>query len=357
MDVEAPAEETLAPSFCLLELSITQFGAEYVFMYNGKRFYVTMSTETLRGEGTLLDDFNKFMNDLDDPDTMTQFEDWVLDPLDDFMHQAAPTPGPGTRKSFTLLDYFSPPTFAFELTNEQGKLSAVQTNYSPQVHGDSSPRTRIVDSAPGPGISENPAISRSTLPSVPIFRASQLQRVWDGLCDEEMSDVPKKIRQIGSDRVFFFKAGFKDRGHLREMELLSQINGSDRFEAPFQTSRLVGLVVWDGDEDSLMGFLLDYIDGETLDSRVVGGASMETRTRWMNQVEATVRRLHETSIVWGDAKADNVMVNQDGNAVVVDFGGGYTPEYIRPDLQQTVQGDLIGLDHMRDVMGVRRDGE
>ena len=49
------------------------------------------------------------------------------------------------------------------------------------------------------------------------------------------------------------------------------------------------------------------------------------------------------------------MINTEGDAIVVDFGGGYCPDYIKPELQQTMQGDMIGLDHMAEEMGVRGD--
>ena len=304
----------------MLELSIYGIGAEYAFMYNGKRFYITISAEKLRGKGTLLNDFEKFENDIDDPDTMFQFEEWILDSLDDLMQQAAPTPEPGAQTSITLFNYFSAETFSFELINEQGKLSAIQRDYYPLFHGDSRPRTQIVDSSPELETSRNGAILRSSLPPVPIFRASQLKRVGEGLRDEEMSDVPKSVRKVGSDHLFFFKSGLKDHGHLREIQILSQMSGSLEFEAPFRTSKLVGVVVWDDNNDSLMGFLLDYINGQTLGLRV-DGASIELKAKWIDQVEATVRRLHELSIVWGDVKADNVIINEDEDAVVIDFGG------------------------------------
>ena len=68
--------------------------------------------------------------------------------------------------------------------------------------------------------------------------------------------------------MLFFKACFKDHGHIRGIELLYQIGRSGKFDAPFRTSNPIGVVVWDGDNISLMGFLLEYIDGETLQSRM-----------------------------------------------------------------------------------------
>ncbi|KAM4058916.1 kinase [Hirsutella rhossiliensis] len=368
---ESPGAESPAPTFCMLDLLASDRAIEYAFMYNGSRFYIFISAEKLLGGGHLLEDFQTFLSDLDDPDIMFQFEEWILSPLHDFMRQVAPKQGGGkgggTRKPITLLDYFSPPTYAFILVNKAGRLFAVQEEYNARVHGDSSPRTRIFDSLldSGPSAHE-PAgdtnirgynmpnqhfICRSSLPPVPHILASELERVDDELSDEEMSDVPRKVRRVGTDDVFFFKAGLKDHGLSREIELLSQINRSGNFSSPFRTSTLVGLVVWDDDKTSLMGFLLEYIKGETLASRM-DSASIETKKRWLSQIESTLKRLHEVDIIWGDVKADNVMVNTDGDAVLIDFGGGYIPEYVTQELQQTAQGDLIGLDHIKAALGL-----
>ncbi|EQK98025.1 hypothetical protein G6O67_006396 [Ophiocordyceps sinensis] len=354
-------------SFCMLDLLASDHAIEYAFMYNGTRFHIFTSAEKLLGAGNLLQDFNKFLSHLDDPDIMFQFEEWVLAPLDDFMRKVAPSQGGGTRKPITLLDYFAPPTYAFTIVNKAGTLFAVQEDYNAQIHGDSSPRTRISDSLSDSGptahelagdanldgynMPSQDFVCRSSLPPVRHILASELERVDDGLSDEQMSDVPRKVRRVGTDDVFFFKAGSKDHGHLREMELLSQINRSGNFSSPFQTSTLVGIVVWDDSKTSLMGFLLEYIEGETLASRM-DGASMETKKKWVRQVESTLKRLHEVDIIWGDVKADNVMINKNGDAVLIDFGGGYTPAYIKQELQQTVQGDLIGLDHIKVALGL-----
>lgn len=101
-----------------------------------------------------------------------------------------------------------------------------------------------------------------------------------------------------------------------------------------------------------MGFLLDYIEGDTLSCRVEG-AQLATKSKWFHQLEVTVRQLHKVAIVWGDGKLDNVIINPAGDAVVIDFGEGYTPEYIEPELQQTPQGDLKTLEKITAGMGVK----
>ncbi|KAK7408683.1 hypothetical protein QQX98_009151 [Neonectria punicea] len=340
----------LFPSHC-----IADFGdhVNHIFMYNLKRFYVTIQRKELKGKGGLLETLDNFRENIEDPDTLFEFEDWVLDALDSFLKALAPTPGPGTPKTLTLLDYFSPPTCAFRLVNDGGSLRGIQENYDPQSQGDSSPRTQIVDEAQSyhPDDTDGPLLLRSALPITRVFRASELVKVDEGGSSADESDVPRKVSPVGSDDVFFFKLGYQSHGHLREFNILSLIDNSNKFNPSFYTSKLTGLVLWDHDSSSLMGFLLEYIEGGTLRARM-DAASLEEKKKCMDQIETTMRRLHEAGVAWGDVKPDNIMINKDGDAVAVDFGGGYNPKYIDSKLYQTREGDLMALDHMRKEMGI-----
>ncbi|KAM6511302.1 hypothetical protein FALCPG4_016304 [Fusarium falciforme] len=327
----------------MLELSQSELGVEYAFIYNCARVYVTIISQDLEGEGSILEAFNGFRNDLDDPDTLFQFEVWILGPLQPFLDKEAPTPS--RHEPMSLLQYFSPRAFAFKFVNKKGQLDAIQLNYDPAVNGDSSPKTHIVNvPASLPQLrdrqSKDGVVLRSALPPVPLIAASELVRAGN-LGDEESSDIPRKVqRRSQPDQPLFFKEGLKDHGHLREMELLGQIARSRKFESPWKILKLVGLVVWDDDPNYMMGLLMEYIDGKTLRERPRGAPDV-LKTKWIDQVEATLRRLHEVGIVWGDVKPDNAMIDVSEDAVLVDFGGGYTPEYIPHELQQTLQGDLI----------------
>ncbi|KAI8711493.1 Protein kinase domain-containing protein [Fusarium sp. LHS14.1] len=340
-------------SISMLELSRSDFGVEYAFIYNCVRVYVIILSQDLEGEGSILNEFDNFRIDLDDPDTLFQFEEWILGPLQPFLDREAPTPS--RHKPMSLLQYFSPRTFAFKFVNNEGQLDAMELDYDPAVNGDYSPKTHIVDvPASSPQLrghqSKGGVVLRSELPSVPLIAASELVRA-ENSGDEEISDIPRKVqRRSEPDHPLFFKAGLRDHGHLREMELLGKITHSGRFESPWKTSKFVGLVVWDDDPNCLMGLLMQYIDGKTLRDRSRDAPEV-LKKKWIDQVEATLRRLHEVGITWGDVKPDNVMNDASEDAVLVDFGGGYT-DYIPHELQQTPQGDLIGLDHMRAAMGV-----
>ncbi|KAK5996761.1 hypothetical protein PT974_02102 [Cladobotryum mycophilum] len=353
MEAESVDAQEPLPSYCMLDLAITGQTIHYAFMYNGKRFYVTISADKLQGRGGLLDEFAKFAMDLDDLDTMFQFEDWVLDALDGFISEVAPaaaaSPEPeleARKKPITLLDFLGARRMRWSWTRIVDQPSLPDLKAAAAASGGS-----------GKGCSNGSHILRSELPNVPCIYASELERIDDGPGLLEFSDVPKKVRRIGTDQVFFFKGGFKY--HLREMQLLDQVNQRyDMFVPPFRTSRLVGLVLWDDDDDgdgskssSLMGFLLEYIGGDTLARRVVD-AHTDLKMKWISEVEVTLRRLHEVGIIWGAVTPENVIINQDGHAVIVDLGVGYTPEYIKPEDQQTVRGDMLGLEHMRTELGL-----
>ncbi|KAF3072987.1 hypothetical protein CFAM422_004911 [Trichoderma lentiforme] len=114
-------------------------------------------------------------------------------------------------------------------------------------------------------------------------------------------------------------------------------------------SRLIGLVQAIDDEDVVIyGLLLTYLDcgHMTLLCAVQLETPTNLRTRWATQVSDTLARLHDAGIVWGDAKADNILVDQHDNAWIIDFGRGYTEGWVEPGLAGTREGDLQALDRI-----------
>lgn len=109
---------------------------------------------------------------------------------------------------------------------------------------------------------------------------------------------------------------------------------------------MAGLVLWDGREDVVMGMLLERIDGPTLFD-AAQRASAADKSKWVDQIDETVGELHRHGLVWGDVKPDNVMIAPSGDAVVIDFGGGGTLQYIDLQLHETREGDVQGTGKMR----------
>lgn len=79
------------------------------------------------------------------------------------------------------------------------------------------------------------------------------------------------------------------------------------------------------------------------DVLTLGNVSMEDRNKWMIQIQQTVAELHRIGVVWGDARADCVMIDQYNKAVILDLEGGYTQGWVDKDLEGTLEGDMQAL--------------
>lgn len=374
-----PLADDVAPSsfsFSMLEMVILHDAISYTFMCRNKRFVVDILAERLRGEGGLVDAFYRFKDDIDDPDIFCDFETWVVDAVEEHIERLAPAPDPISRMPTTLLEYYGAEKFAMELVNRNGLLVAIEHPYDPKLHGNTGPRVTIVDSetcdsstgavqltdpATYPRRKERDAslspgyetagkkstVRRSVLPAVPSIPASRLARAA-GLesIEEEMCEVPRYVRDINTGQEYFFKAAYDQHGFQREVQVLARIQALIEQGIALRTSRIAGLVYWDGREDVLMGILLERIDGPTL-SAAASRASAAEKSKWMDQIDETVGELHQHGLVWGDVQPDNVMIDPSGNAVVIDLGGGCTLEYVDLQLQETEEGDLQGIGRMR----------
>lgn len=81
----------------------------------------------------------------------------------------------------------------------------------------------------------------------------------------------------------------------------------------------------------MLGGKLARINVETI--------SKATREKWAGQIRETVDRLHEFGVVWGDGKAGNVFIDDQDNAWLIDFGGGWTEGWVDEEVADTVEGD------------------
>jgi hypothetical protein len=115
-------------------------------------------------------------------------------------------------------------------------------------------------------------------------------------------------------------------------------------------SLTTGLITSDA---GVVGFVLGRIPAKystlqpIITSRLVGdtpGPAM--RQRWASQIERIVRELHRHDIVWGDAKPDNVLIDHDDHAWVLDFHGGATEGWVERSMLETKEGDLHAVAKM-----------
>ena len=71
------------------------------------------------------------------------------------------------------------------------------------------------------------------------------------------------------------------------------------------------------------------------------------RQKWASQIEHTVMNLHRNGIAWGGAKLDNVLIDHDDNAWVLNFGHGITDGRVDGSVDEEKEADLIGLAQMK----------
>lgn len=76
---------------------------------------------------------------------------------------------------------------------------------------------------------------------------------------------------------------------------------------------------------------------------------ISSRRRWASQIDGSIKKLHQESIIWGDVKAENVPIDKNDDAWVIDFGGSYTPGWVDPEKAGSLEGDLQGLEN---IMGM-----
>ena len=130
----------------------------------------------------------------------------------------------------------------------------------------------------------------------------------------------------------------------REIRLLQQI-AEVKFNPRLRTSTLFGLVSSEDDSSLIIGLLIDYIDSgfSDLSSMAIDSIPQVIRGRLAKQISDDIGRLHRSGLVWGDAKAGNIVLDKESNPWIIDFGGGSTVGWVDADLADSVPGDLQGL--------------
>jgi serine/threonine protein kinase len=87
----------------------------------------------------------------------------------------------------------------------------------------------------------------------------------------------------------------------------------------------MGLVI--NDENNIKALLMEYIpNAESL--REKKGIDNLELIRWTRQMKEAIDYLHHQGCVWGDVKPDNVLIRENGDIVLIDFGGGATSGWV-----------------------------
>jgi tRNA A-37 threonylcarbamoyl transferase component Bud32 len=105
-------------------------------------------------------------------------------------------------------------------------------------------------------------------------------------------------------------------------------------------------------EGCIQGLLLDVISdrGTVLERR---DDPVALRKRWYNDVAQMLNLLHSAGIVWGDTKPENMLVDEDDNVWLIDFGGGMTDGWVDDENMETKEGDLQGLARFKEFLDLK----
>ncbi|KKP06308.1 hypothetical protein THAR02_01553 [Trichoderma harzianum] len=108
-------------------------------------------------------------------------------------------------------------------------------------------------------------------------------------------------------------------------------------------------VVRDGNQ--LVGMLFTWINTKGVLSKARADQStFQLKARWATQIKGTLEMLHHRNTIWGDAKAENILIDMDDNAWIVDFGGSYTVGWVDEEKAGTLEGDAQGLARILDTL-------
>ena len=259
--------------------------------------------------------------------------DWLTEPFRPLIAKlASNTPSLGSGHA-TLRHYLYPPSFDCGLKAVQDSLQA----YITDKKGYRESRAVIIDDI----------FSKDLDQWTRCYNPSDIK-----VCYERPEDILIKppARVIAGETVCFFKRLEVSFGakHAKS-ELMALKRTASLPDAPVAyICRLHG-VVRNGQE--IAGMLFTWIEKKgVLCQTRAKDAPTPLRRRWADQISRSLQVLHEQGIVWGDAKADNVLIDQDDNAWIIDFGGSYTAGWVDKDKAGTIEGDMQGLEKILDML-------
>jgi tRNA A-37 threonylcarbamoyl transferase component Bud32 len=266
--------------------------------------------------------------DQDSESAAVELRNWILSAFADVTATWAP-PNREPVES-TLHEWYHGPTYFYSLQIKAGQLEPELLETTEELEN------RIEDLVP-----------RLKMPKyiqnidVPWIDAHDLT-VQSEVSHPEPAHPGQVVDEDGN--VYFFKPVVADQpGPVkREIQILQQIEKAD---LDIKAPKLIGFVGFESSKAEAMGYLMTPIkEPRPLTHFLKSSVPREKRAEWANKSEEYVKALHSHGIVWGDAKADNFIVDANDELWIIDFGGSYTDGWVDPELSETREGDDMGVE-------------
>ena len=227
----------------------------------------------------------------------------------------------------------NPKTFRLQLVTVEGELQIIRCNGNGIIHS----------TFPGPHLRINSA--DLNLPRFPPKQVKVLEK-YKGA----------SIMKVSAHGQVMCCKVVDNRTRLaidREFRCLQQISAA-RVGTPLRVPRLCGVI--GSGNDSVSGILMTNITPNLETPRLglidINTVAASRKKKWAAQIKGTIKKIHDIGVVWGDAKADNILIDRNDDIWVIDFGGGWTENWVHPDLANSVEGDLHGLKGILRFLGV-----
>jgi hypothetical protein len=278
-------------------------------------------------------------------DPALDLQNWILLSFGEQVPQK-PVSEDEDRPARSIQEWYDTPIKYYEMQLSEDEEKLVPT----EIEQDDRLRKRVDDLQPHVPLPK-------TLRSLPIPWVQASSVTVEAETDDPPPVHPSLVRASvdgnndGNDAeasLYFFKPvdSTQPPPTKREIELLHKIHtlGLDK---DFRVPQIHALVGYQSSKVECMGMLLTTIpDPVPLTKLLDSEVDESKRKRWAKETERIVSILHENDIVWGDAKADNFLVDKEDHVWVIDFGGSYTDGWVDPELKETLEGDDMGLERI-----------
>jgi hypothetical protein len=270
--------------------------------------------------------------DQDSASAGVELRNWILASLSEITNTYAP-PNREPEES-TLYEWYHGPTYFYTLQIANGELSPALLETTPDLE------SKI----------------EALVPRIKVPKYVQdYQLPWlnanDLTVESEVSMPPPahpgQVLHKETDETYFFKPVVADQPDSvkREIQILRKM---EELGLDIKFPHLRGFVALGNSKTEVMGMLLENIKSPMpLTKLLKSSVDEEKRRVWSEKSAAYVSLLHDNGIIWGDAKADNFMVDANGELWIIDFGGSYTEGWVDPDISETLEGDDMGLEKIQ----------
>ena len=82
-------------------------------------------------------------------------------------------------------------------------------------------------------------------------------------------------------------------------------------------------------------------------------ATAQLKELWVTQIHQRLDMLHEITVIWGDVKPQNILIDYNDGLWFISFGGGWTDGWVDERVFESKEEDLQGLQRVLDFLNNR----